>query len=52
MTRTELDSVVQLNQIVKTAKQTVTVIEASARDGRGLQDVAKWIQDNSKVVTT
>ena len=49
MSRTEFDSVVRLDQIVQNAKQQVAVVEASARDGQGLQDIAKWIQDNAKV---
>ncbi len=45
---TEFSSIVRLDEIVKAANQKITVLEVSARDGCGLQDVARWIQDNAK----
>lgn len=48
MTRMELESIIRLPDIIHHAKQTVAVLELSARDGVALQKVADWIQHNIK----
>ena len=48
MTRQEVESLIRLSEIIKNCTQTVTVIEASAKDGQGLESIAHWIQRNSK----
>ena len=48
MTRMELESIIRLPDIIHHAKQTVSVLELSARDGVALQKVADWIQHNIK----
>ena len=48
MSRLELDFVMRLTEIQKNAKQKITVLEISARQGKGLQEVTKWIQQHTK----
>ncbi|XP_071813407.1 ADP-ribosylation factor-like protein 16 isoform X3 [Apostichopus japonicus] len=44
----ELMYLMQLEDLVLTASQSITVIQCSAKDGRGLKEVMTWISENSK----
>lgn len=44
MGRVEFDNLCQIGNIIKFAKQEITVLEASAKDGQGLQEIVGWIQ--------
>ena len=48
MARAELEEIIRLQDILDHARQKVTILEISARDGQGLQDIAKWIQVHCK----
>ncbi|XP_064647444.1 ADP-ribosylation factor-like protein 16 [Lineus longissimus] len=45
MNRCEFGAIVRLEEIIQNAVQKVTVVEVSAKEGRGLQDIIKWLQD-------
>ncbi|XP_006823999.2 ADP-ribosylation factor-like protein 16 [Saccoglossus kowalevskii] len=51
MKRVELDSLIRMDEIIKHAKQPITVMEISAREGEGLDEVIKWLGDNYKPST-
>uniref|UniRef100_A0A2D4N3B3 ADP-ribosylation factor-like protein 16 n=1 Tax=Micrurus spixii TaxID=129469 RepID=A0A2D4N3B3_9SAUR len=44
MSLVEMKSLFRIQDIIACAKQVITVVEISARDGRGLSDVMKWFQ--------
>ncbi|XP_025022597.1 ADP-ribosylation factor-like protein 16 isoform X1 [Python bivittatus] len=44
MSLVEMKSLLRIQDIMSCAKQAITVVEISARDGRGLSDVIKWLQ--------
>ncbi|KAM6472918.1 ADP-ribosylation factor-like protein 16 isoform 4-T4 [Liasis olivaceus] len=44
MSLVEMKSLLRIQDIISCAKQAITVVEISARDGRGLSDVIKWLQ--------
>ncbi|XP_029141564.1 ADP-ribosylation factor-like protein 16 [Protobothrops mucrosquamatus] len=44
MSLVEMKSLFRIQDIIACAKQVITVAEISARDGRGLSDVMKWLQ--------
>ena len=48
MNRLEFDQIVRMEEVLQQIPQTVTIMEASARDGKGLQDIAKWIQEHAR----
>jgi len=48
MSRLELDFVMRLNEIQKHARQKMTLLDISARQGKGLQEVTRWIQQHTK----
>ncbi|KAI8506385.1 ADP-ribosylation factor-like protein 16 [Branchiostoma belcheri] len=48
MTLTELKSLMRLEDIVCHAKQKVTVLEISAREGQGLLETIAWLKDHNK----
>ncbi|XP_013414884.1 ADP-ribosylation factor-like protein 16 [Lingula anatina] len=50
MTRTELDTTFQLKSILGAAKQDISIIEASAKDGQGLEEIVKWLQQHCKEI--
>jgi Fe2+ transport system protein B len=45
MNRCEFGAIIRLDEIILNAIQNVTVVEVSAKEGRGLQDIIKWLQD-------
>ena len=47
MKRTEFDYLIRLKDILNNCTQKIKVLEISAFDGQGLQDVAKWVQEHS-----
>ncbi len=47
LTRTDLDSILRLEDVIKSAPQKISVVEASAREGTGLGEIARWIQQES-----
>ncbi|XP_070581262.1 ADP-ribosylation factor-like protein 16 [Ptychodera flava] len=46
MNRNELDSLLRMREIISHAKQTITVLEISARRGQGLPELVKWLNEN------
>ncbi|XP_034268767.1 ADP-ribosylation factor-like protein 16 isoform X3 [Pantherophis guttatus] len=44
MSLVEMKSLFRIQDIIACAKQVITVVEISARDGRGLSDIMKWFQ--------
>ncbi|XP_053309165.1 ADP-ribosylation factor-like protein 16 [Spea bombifrons] len=42
----ELKSLFRMDDIISCAKQPITVLEISARDGTGLQDILRWLQSS------
>ncbi|XP_070596249.1 ADP-ribosylation factor-like protein 16 isoform X2 [Erythrolamprus reginae] len=44
MSLVEMKSLFRIQDIIACAKQAITVAEISARDGRGLSDIMKWLQ--------
>ncbi|XP_077980346.1 ADP-ribosylation factor-like protein 16 [Glandiceps talaboti] len=44
--RVELDSLIRMKEIIACAKQTISVLEISARGGQGLHELVKWINSN------
>ncbi|KAM8945677.1 ADP-ribosylation factor-like protein 16 [Pelodytes ibericus] len=44
MSLVELKSLFRMDDIISCARQPITVLEVSARDGTGLQDVLRWLQ--------
>ena len=52
LSRAEWEELVHLRETLDHARQKVAIIEASAREGQGLADIAKWIQQHGKSNTT
>ena len=52
LSRTEWEELVCLWETLDHAHQKVAIIEARAREGQGLADIAKWIQQHGKPNTT
>ncbi len=46
--RKEYEAMVRLCDIMDNCSQKITVIETSAREGQGLEEVANWIQDHTR----
>ncbi|KAK3588529.1 hypothetical protein CHS0354_014240 [Potamilus streckersoni] len=46
MTRSEVESLFRLDEIISHSKQKVTVIEISAFSGQGLQTIVDWLLQN------
>ena len=44
MKRDEVEYLMRVGDISKHATQDITVVEASAKCGEGLQNIAKWLQ--------
>ena len=44
----ELRYLLRLDDLINTAPQPITVLEISAKDGQGLNEVIKWLAANSK----
>ncbi|XP_015254002.1 PREDICTED: ADP-ribosylation factor-like protein 16 [Cyprinodon variegatus] len=44
MSLTEIKSLFRIDDIVSSAPQTITTLEASARSGQGLQEVLSWLE--------
>uniref|UniRef100_A0A672PB57 ADP-ribosylation factor-like protein 16 n=1 Tax=Sinocyclocheilus grahami TaxID=75366 RepID=A0A672PB57_SINGR len=42
----ELKSLFRMDEIIRTAPQSITTLEISARSGQGLQDVLSWLFSN------
>uniref|UniRef100_A0A0B6XZY6 ADP-ribosylation factor-like protein 16 n=1 Tax=Arion vulgaris TaxID=1028688 RepID=A0A0B6XZY6_9EUPU len=49
MSRSELDSLMRLEEVIKYAAQKITVLETSAKSGHNLDKVAKWIYEQNKL---
>ncbi|XP_074647686.1 ADP-ribosylation factor-like protein 16 [Tubulanus polymorphus] len=45
MNRIELNTLMKLDEMMKYAKQHITVLEVSAKEASGLGEVLKWLQD-------
>ncbi|XP_029454972.1 ADP-ribosylation factor-like protein 16 isoform X5 [Rhinatrema bivittatum] len=48
MSLLELKSLFRMNDIISCAKQSITVLEISARDGTGLPAVLQWLHSASR----
>nr|XP_014340042.1 PREDICTED: ADP-ribosylation factor-like protein 16 isoform X2 [Latimeria chalumnae] len=48
MSVVEMKSLFRIDDMVSCSKQSISVLEISARDGTGLQDVGKWLHSNHK----
>uniref|UniRef100_A0A673HY31 ADP-ribosylation factor-like 16 n=1 Tax=Sinocyclocheilus rhinocerous TaxID=307959 RepID=A0A673HY31_9TELE len=46
MSLVELKSLFRMDEIIRTAPQSITTLEISARSGQGLQDVLSWLFSN------
>uniref|UniRef100_A0A8D0H5R3 ADP ribosylation factor like GTPase 16 n=1 Tax=Sphenodon punctatus TaxID=8508 RepID=A0A8D0H5R3_SPHPU len=46
MSLVEMKSLFRIQDIISFAKQSITVVETSARDGTGLSDVLRWLQSS------
>ncbi|XP_051569309.1 ADP-ribosylation factor-like protein 16 isoform X1 [Myxocyprinus asiaticus] len=46
MSLVELKSLFRMDDIIRTAPQSITTLEISARSGQGLQDVLNWLFSN------
>uniref|UniRef100_A0A8C1RUK5 ADP-ribosylation factor-like 16 n=1 Tax=Cyprinus carpio TaxID=7962 RepID=A0A8C1RUK5_CYPCA len=46
MSLVELKSLFRMDEIIRTAPQSITTLEISARSGQGLQDVLSWMFSN------
>ncbi|BFZ03138.1 hypothetical protein BsWGS_06177 [Bradybaena similaris] len=49
MTRSELESLMRLDEVIKCATQKITVLETSAKTGHNLDKVARWVYDQNKL---
>ncbi|ESO94628.1 hypothetical protein LOTGIDRAFT_227376 [Lottia gigantea] len=47
MSRSEIESVLRLDEILETATQKMTVFHVSAKTGKGLDGIVKWISENN-----
>ncbi|XP_074200096.1 ADP-ribosylation factor-like protein 16 isoform X2 [Camelus bactrianus] len=48
MTTEEMKSLIRLPDLVACAKQSITTVEISARNGTGLSEVLRWLQDTHR----
>ncbi|XP_067860057.1 ADP-ribosylation factor-like protein 16 isoform X4 [Heptranchias perlo] len=48
MSLVEMKSLFRMDDIIACAKQRLSVLEVSSRDGRGLEDVLKWLRSHCK----
>lgn len=48
MTKSEIEAMFRLQDIIKNAQQKITVVEISVHSGHGVQEVIKWIQKAQK----
>ncbi len=48
VSRVEFESIIRLTDIIENSSQKITILETSARSGKGLQEVGRWISDHSK----
>ncbi|XP_064595583.1 ADP-ribosylation factor-like protein 16 [Liolophura sinensis] len=48
MTKSEIEALFRLQDIIKSAQQVISVVEISVHTGHGVQDVIKWIQKAQK----
>ncbi|MBZ3888290.1 ADP-ribosylation factor-like protein 16 [Sciurus carolinensis] len=48
MTMEEIKSLIRLPDIIACAKQNITTVEISAREGTGLAKVLQWLQDEPR----
>ncbi|KAK9978402.1 hypothetical protein ABG768_020153 [Culter alburnus] len=46
MSLVELKSLFRMDDVIRTAPQSITTLEISARSGQGLQDVLAWLFSN------
>lgn len=46
MSLVELKSLFRIDDIIRTAPQSITTLEISGRSGQGLQDVLAWLFPN------
>ncbi|CAG5119056.1 unnamed protein product [Candidula unifasciata] len=49
MTRSELESLMRLDEVIRCATQKITVLEISAKTGHNLEKVARWVYDQNKL---
>lgn len=48
MSRFELESLFRMDDIIKNSTQKISILEISSFDGKGLDNVLKWLQENCK----
>lgn len=45
MTMSEISAIIRLREVLENARQDITVLECSFREGTGLDRILKWLQD-------
>ncbi|KAJ8319395.1 hypothetical protein KUTeg_004486 [Tegillarca granosa] len=51
MSRFELESLFRMDDIIKNSAQKISILEISSFDGKGLDSVLKWLQENCERYT-
>lgn len=48
VSRMEFDAIIRLDDLLRHCKQTLDIVEVSAKDGQGLAKLAQWIKEHAK----